>query len=80
MTEEPTPPRPGTPTGQGPIPLPSQGPDKEESAGARPAGSGPPDEGPEVVRDQRPWTIVGLVLLVIFLAILAYAVVLPAIR
>jgi hypothetical protein len=64
----------------GPVATPSDGPDQEQSAGARPGGSGPPDEGPDLVADSRPWTVIGLVLLVIFLAILAYAVVLPALH
>jgi hypothetical protein len=73
-------PPPGAPTGAGDVPLPADGPDQEQSAGAEPPGSGPTDLGPEVVHDQRPWTVVALVLLAIFLVILAYALVLPALR
>jgi hypothetical protein len=60
--------------------MPSDGPDDEQSAGARPAGPATEIEGPEVVSDSRPWQVLGIVLLVVFLAILVYAVVLPATR
>jgi hypothetical protein len=64
----------------GPIARPPDGPDEEQSAGARPAGPATETEGTHVVRDSRPGTLLGLVLLIVFLAILAWAVVLPAIR
>jgi len=59
---------------------PPDGPDEEQSAGARPPGPATETEGPRFVRDSRPGTVVGLVLLVVFLAILVWAVVLPALR
>jgi hypothetical protein len=64
----------------GATPRPPDGPDEEQSAGSRPSGPATETEGPHVVRDSRPWTVVGLVLLVIFLGILVWAVVLPAVR
>jgi hypothetical protein len=56
-------------------PLPSDGPDEEQSAGARPAGPATTRDGGEVVRDSRPWVAIGVILLVIFLAIVAYAII-----